>query len=177
MEVQGGARPMEGLKNAYRVVSVIGYAMVGSVFIYAVVVEVLKRTLAPFEGFTPAMEIDTFRYVFGGVSVVGFFLIRIIKGRILSAKVPPTGAGPRSGGFEPHIQRLFLASIITFVISESVAIYGLILFLMAWNSADFYIFMLLSLVCFAVYFPRFIQWENWVRSGGGGFETPTGPEG
>jgi hypothetical protein len=43
-----------------------------------------------------------------------------------------------------------------------VVIYGLMLFLMGGRSSDFYFFMALSLVFFAVYFPRYGQWEEWV---------------
>ena len=46
------------LKIQYLRVNFVGLAMIGSVFIYALVVEVLKRTLAPFAGFggfTPAV--------------------------------------------------------------------------------------------------------------------------
>ena len=39
------------LKIQYLRVNFVGLAMIGSVFIYALVVEVLKRTLAPFTGF------------------------------------------------------------------------------------------------------------------------------
>jgi hypothetical protein len=61
------------------------------------------------------------------------------------------------------IQQLAVSSIITFALCEAVAIYGLVLFFIAGNSADFYIFMMLLLIYFAVYFPRYSQWESGQR--------------
>ncbi len=59
--------------------------------------------------------------------------------------------------------RLLYLSLIIYGLSESIAIYGLVLFLMAGNSLNFYIFLILCLVCLGIYFPRYGQWEDWAK--------------
>jgi hypothetical protein len=54
-------------------------------------------------------------------------------------------------------------SLIIYGLSESIAIYGLVLFVMAGNSLNFYIFLILCLVCLGIYFPRYSQWESWAK--------------
>ncbi len=60
------------------------------------------------------------------------------------------------------IQKLFSATIITYALCESVAIFGLVLFLTGGETFDFYLFIALSLTFFAVHFPRYGQWEEYL---------------
>jgi hypothetical protein len=57
-----------------------------------------------------------------------------------------------------------MATVITYALCESIAIYGLILFLIGGSRFDFYTFLILSLIYFAAYFPRHHQWEEWVKA-------------
>jgi hypothetical protein len=134
------------LKIQYLKVNFIGLAMIGSVFLYAGVVEVLKRTMAPFAGFAtlPVAQAMTLKYVFVALAIGNFFLIKFIQ-KILGA---------------PSVQQLRQAAIITFAISESVAVLGLVLFLLAGNAMDFYTFMFLSLFYFWFFFPKYQDWEE-----------------
>lgn len=149
---------MDELKKAYRIVVIIGIAIVVSVFAYAVVVEYIKATQKPFKGFAPFPEVEFLRYLFFGLAAMQFFLIRFIRGFILSKK--DMTAQFTQGKPSVSIQQLTVSSIITFALCEAVAIYGLILFFIAGNSIDFYIFLIISLIYFAVYFPRYSQWEE-----------------
>jgi hypothetical protein len=178
------------LKKAYRVVSVLGFAFVFSVFIYAVIVEVLKSNTASFEGMVPGLDINTLRYVFLGVGAAMFFLAKVVRDLMLAAGVAEptdeagkaealsevagfmktlTGKTPTpeelvwKSRFQPHVQRLVSSSVVTFIFCNLIAVLGLTLFFMGWDSADFYVFFLFSLASFAVYFPRYSQWEEWVR--------------
>lgn len=138
------------LKMRYLTVNFIGLALIGSVFIYAVVVEVLKRVLAPFPGFTtltPA-QVQMLKYLFVALAIANFFLIKFIQ-KIL---------GSRS------VQQLVQAAIITFALSESVAVFGLVLFLLAGNAMNFYLFMFLSLFYFWFFFPKYQNWEAQLRA-------------
>ncbi len=152
---------MDELKRGYRVATVIGIAMIVSVFIYAVVVEFIKKEFAPFGGFSPFSEVEILRYILLGISIVEFFSIRFIRNQVLSPRTEVLS----HQRIQPAIpvQRLITMSIVTYALCESVAIYGLVFFLIAGDSLDFYIFMLLSLIYFAVYFPRYGQWEEWAK--------------
>ena len=133
------------LKLRYLKVNFIGLALIGSVFLDAVVVEVLKRVLAPFPGFaalSPA-QAQMLKYLFIALALADFFLIKFIQ-KIL---------GVRS------VEQLAQAAIVTFALCEAVALLGLILFLLAGNAMDFYTFMFLSLFYFWFFFPKYQDWE------------------
>lgn len=138
------------LKMRYLTVNFIGLALIGSVFIYAVVVEILKRVFAPFSGFaalTPA-QVQMLKYVFVALAIADFFLIKFMQ-KIVGAR---------------SIQQLVQAAIITFALSESVAVFGLVLFLLGGNAMDFYLFMFLSVFYFWFFFPKYQNWEDQLRA-------------
>ena len=167
MEVES----MEELKMGYRLATVIGIAMIASLFVYVAVVELIKKNSVPFRGFAPFPETDVLRYVFLGVAVACFFLIRFIKDLVLSRKTTIGVEPHKKRAFSAHIQKLLSTSIITYALCESVAIYGLVLFLIGGRSSDFYIFLVISLIFFIVYFPRYNQWEEWIKKQVMGSET------
>jgi len=134
------------LKMRYLTANFIGLATIGSVFLYAVVVEVIKRYLAPFSGYaalTPD-QVQNLKYLLVALALANFFLIKWIP-RIL---------GSRS------VEQLMTVAIITFALCEVVAIFGLVLFLLAGNAMDFYTFMFLSLFYFWFFFPKYQDWEE-----------------
>ena len=55
-------------------------------------------------------------------------------------------------------------SIISFALCESIAIYGLVLFLINGGRPEFYLFLLVALAAFAIHFPRFGRWQEWVQN-------------
>jgi F0F1-type ATP synthase membrane subunit c/vacuolar-type H+-ATPase subunit K len=134
------------LKIHYLRTNFIGLALIGSVFLYAGVVEILKRTLAPFAGFAglPVTQVLTLKYVFVALAIGDFFLIKLVQ-KIL-------GAGT--------VAQLMQAAIVTFALSEAVAVLGLVLFLLAGHAMDFYTFMFLSLFYFWFFFPKYRDWEK-----------------
>ena len=134
------------LKIQYLKVNFIGLALIGSVFLYAGVVEVLKRTLAPFAGLgaLPAAQALTLKYVFVALAIGDFFLIKFVQ-KILGAN---------------SVQKLIQAAFATFALSEAVAVLGLVLFLLTGHAMDFYTFMFLSLFYFWFFFPKYQDWED-----------------
>lgn len=154
--------PVDELKRGYRTTFITGITIIASVFVYAAIVELIKIRFAPFEGFSPFPEIEILRYVFLGIAIVEFFLVRFLRNLTLSGKTPIQRTSQESP-LSSFIQRLATTSIMIYAICESVAIYGLVLFLLAGSSLDFYAFMVLSLIYFAIYFPRYNQWEEWIN--------------
>lgn len=144
------ARSLTTLKARYLAINFIGLAMIASVFIYAGVVELLKWQMAPFAGFSTLapQTVDLIKYAFLALAAVQFFIIKALR-KILPAH---------------SVEKLSLTAIITFALCESVAVLGLVLFLLNGNSMDFYIFMVISLGFFYLFFPKYEQWEERVRA-------------
>ena len=146
------ARSLTTLKARYLAINFIGLAMIASVFAYAGVVELLKWKWAPFAGFTTLdpHTVTLIKYAFLALAAAQFGIIKAVQ-KILPAR---------------SVENLSMKAILTFALCESVAVLGLVLFLLAGNSMDFYIFMVISLGFFTLFFPKYDQWEQRVRAGG-----------
>jgi hypothetical protein len=157
---------MEKLGQYHRMATVIGYGMIGTLLIFAAVVETLKGMNYETRGFLPSSALEALRYLLLGMTLVEFFAIRIVKNMILSGGGRVSGLPKQGDPLLWKVQKLFTSAIISFAFCESVAIYGLVLFVIGGSSFDFYLFIFLSLVFFALYFPKYSQWEEWINSGG-----------
>ena len=146
------ARSLTALKARYLAVNFIGLAMIAAVFVYAGVVEVIKWQYAPFAGFArlDPRTVGLLRYAFLALAAAQFGIIKVVQ------KIIPAGS----------VDNLPQTAIITFALCESVAVLGLVLFLLAGNALDFYIFMTISLGFFYLFFPKYDQWEQRVNAEG-----------
>jgi len=145
------ARSLTTLKARYLAVNFIGLAMIVAVFVYAGVVEVIKWKLAPFAGFAklePQM-VAFLKYVFLALAAAQFGVIKAVQ------KILPSRS----------VDNLSTTAVITFALCESVAVLGLVLFLLGGQGLDFYIFMVISLGFFTLFFPKYDQWEQRLRAG------------
>lgn len=138
--------PLTPLKARYLVANFVGLAMIASVFVYAGVVEVIKRVFDPFAGFghlTPDFR-EGLRNILLGAAGIIYFVIMIGQRRLVGK----------------NRQLLPAATFLAFALSELVAVFGLMLFLLTGKSIDFYIFFAISLLYFWVYFPKYSTWEE-----------------
>jgi F0F1-type ATP synthase membrane subunit c/vacuolar-type H+-ATPase subunit K len=134
------------LKTRYLAVNFLGLVMIGSVFLFAVVVEIFKWVEAPFTGLASLAKstADLLLFVFFFLALVNYFLIRVMPKKLI-ARSP---------------QHLPQAAILTFALCEAVAVYGLTLFLLTGRSLDFYLFFAVSLFFFYLFFPKYAAWEE-----------------
>jgi hypothetical protein len=145
------------LKKSYRKAVFLWMVMVFSTFVYAWVVEFMKRDPVFLQFPSPFPEAATFRYVFLFLAIAEFFLIGFLRKQALARK--PARSHSTEGPL-PEISSLVSASVVTDTLCELLAIYGLVLFFLTKDPFDFYIFLAWSLVYFALYFPRYEQWEE-----------------
>ena len=144
----------EELKRFYKTASLIGVTIIASLFVYLIVVEVLRMRIKPFRGFAPIPEMSVVRYVFYGLAVLEVLVIRLVQSLLLKRAPGDT--------VKIAVQKLFRASILTVCLSEVPAILGLVLFLIGGLNKDFYALLAVSLVLVFMYFPRLSSWEGWV---------------
>ena len=151
------ARSLTTLKARYLAVNFIGLAMIAAVFVYAGVVEIIKWKLAPFAGFAKLdpETVALLKYAFLALAAAQFGVIKAVQ-KFLPAR---------------SVDNLSQAAVITFALCEAVAVLGLVLFLLAGQGLDFYIFMVISLGFFTLFFPKYDQWEQRVRAGGSSEKT------
>ena len=152
---------MDDLKKAYRVTVVVGLAMMGSLVVYLLLTAIVDRPAAIPEG--PG---DQLFYLFIGISAALFFVIRAVNARMLNSGEERRGSAAASGAL--RIKKLQNAAVATFSLCETPAILGLVLYFLGRTATDAYLFLIISLLCFATYFPKFSQWEEWYRKQGYG---------
>ena len=155
---------MEKLRQYHRMATVIGYGLIGMLLVFTAVAETLKAMSHETRGLLPSSTLEILRYLFLGVTVGEFFMIRIVKKMVLSGRGRISTLSNRGDPFLAMVQKLFTATIITFGFCESVGIYGLVLFMIGGSSFDFYLFLFLSLAFFALCFPKYSEWEQWANS-------------
>jgi F0F1-type ATP synthase membrane subunit c/vacuolar-type H+-ATPase subunit K len=154
---------MDKLKAAYRRASIIGGAMISSVFIYAVIAAVIEAGQESFEGFAPTGG-ALLRNVFLGLSLFQVVFIKLFRSRMFAMESRDQATGvAKPPSLDDSVQRLMTTSIVTFAMAESIAVYGLVLFLLNGSSNDFYVFLAISLACFVLFFPRFDRWYEWIQ--------------
>jgi hypothetical protein len=146
--------PDDALEKAYGTNKIISIAMAGSLLIYVIIVEVLK-----FQGITltmfPATLLDKLRFIFVFLSFAAYFIISFINKKVLVRKPDDSQAA--------LLGKLTLANIISLALCELPALFGLVLFLGSGNPRDFYLPLILSLLLFYAFFPRYSFWSNWSR--------------
>lgn len=136
--------------------------MIAMLCVCAIVVGPTKINHAPLKDRIAPGAVDVLRYALLGLAAALFFGIRIIKNFILSRPfTAPTAAA--EDGFSEPIQTLIETSVTTYVLSGSLGLFGLCLFWLTGRGSDFYIFFVLSLTLLAVYFPRYADWEEWMK--------------
>lgn len=156
----------DSLRRGHRLAVLIGWAMILSVLAYAGVVEFLSRSNAPFAGYSPlpADVFNTLRLVLLGVCLIDFAIIPFLRRRVLSARNQP--GRPPVGNLPAPVARLLSASVTSFALCESIAIYGFVLFLLNAARQEFYLFFCLSLLAFVIHFPRHERWQEWAQNMG-----------
>lgn len=154
---------MDKLREAYRVAVIIGLAVMASLVMYLVIVQLFASgTFGQADGpVLSGSQFEAIKLSLIGASAVIFFLIRFLNRRIL---YPGDGqAATRAAGAPSDFGRLTTAAVVTFALCETPGIFGLVLYFLGKNASDFHFFLLISLFFFAANFPKFSQWEEWYR--------------
>jgi hypothetical protein len=156
------------LEKSYNRARIIAVALMASIFVYILLAEyiLLEHLNVSFP------NLDLFRIVLYIISGVEIGIIIWFRHILLkkTAPLPPgmtdrlkqhhqTVNGPEDEKEMTLIQRLITTTIITFALSESIAIYGLILFMLGKQRQDLYLLAGLALILMFIFFPKFEDWK------------------
>ncbi|MFH0728903.1 MAG: hypothetical protein V2B19_21520 [Pseudomonadota bacterium] len=131
------------------ILKVIWFAMFAMLAVYLIVGLQFGATLRI------TLDADVFtllKSVFYVLAVVLFVIIRYIRKFILSSK----GRDGRANKLTPTsiLQKYTVAMIVALALSESIGIYGLILFFIGKDPMDLYLLILISAVAMLIYRPQ-----------------------
>jgi Ca2+/Na+ antiporter len=137
--------------------------MITSLGFYVLVVEMLKNIPGGTQKPDLFVDISILRYLLGGLSIGSVFGIKFFRKLFLHNRARLQLNRFPYKAFSPDLQRLMFVSVTTFAFCESVAIFGLVLFLVGRTSTDFYVLLVFSLILFATFFPKYSEWESWLK--------------
>ena len=146
----------QDLKKAYKTSAILYAAFMLSLVIYLVVFQVLKAQITDFQGFLEKIDFPWLRYAFFALGLVQIFLIKFIR-----ETATKSIATVDENILTSHLQRM---SMISATLCEVPVVLGWVLFFLSGSSSDFYVLLIISFVLFIVYFPRYTNWEEWIRS-------------
>jgi F0F1-type ATP synthase membrane subunit c/vacuolar-type H+-ATPase subunit K len=139
-------------------------AMVVSVAVYAIVINLILRQQNPFPGYSP-LPADIFnklRPILAILAMGSIFIAQFLRRMILKGSPPQSGTST----IPLPLARIQSAAMISYALAEIPAIFGLVLFLLNGNPLDFYLFGLLSFIYYAFFYPRLSQWQEWLEERG-----------
>jgi magnesium-transporting ATPase (P-type) len=150
------AQEKEAINKGMLTLWVIWGAMLGSLFIYIVVCYVLG------EGFVSAEEsnlpIGLLRKILAVIGVVVALVAYFMRRSILSGKnrIPQPKPVERTAEWNtiPFVAKYVAAVIVSLAMSESIGIYGFVLFLLGDSFQTLYTFMVVSALAMVFYRPK-----------------------
>jgi hypothetical protein len=147
---------MDDLRKTYHKAIMVNAAVIGTLILYAAVIEVLRGQTAPFQGLSEGSNVNLIRYALYGIAIINIFIIRILRRGLLR----------KPSSDEPKLFRTILlrASIITAVFCEIPALLGFCLFLMLGSVRDYYQLAGVSFIMVFLHFPRYGSWEDWIKN-------------
>jgi hypothetical protein len=127
--------------------------MVGFVFLYALFVLSVWFGYIPlkFETIKSIDVLNKLKYFLLALSFLFYCIIRLIKYVIYYFY---------SKGYLYSANNLLFTSFIIYALCGAVSIYGLVMFIVSKNPADFFIFMVISLFYFYCFYPKYEEWER-----------------
>jgi len=142
------------LEKTYQTNKIISYALAASILVYAVIVEILRFKGTTLYPLSPAV-LEKLSFVFVFLSFALYFIINFVNQKLL-VKTPADTQ-------KKLLQKLTLANIVSLALCELPALFGLVLFLGSGNPRDFYLLLIISVLLFYFFFPKFSFWSTWSR--------------
>lgn len=144
---------MNNSRLLFKGTNFIWLAMVGLVFLYAIFVLSVWFGYIPlnFDAITRIDVLNKLKYILLSVSLLFYLIIRLFKYFITWLY---------NKRYLYSVSILFIVSFIICALCEAVSIYGLIMFLLSRNPADFFLFMVISIFYFYSFYPKYEDWER-----------------
>jgi len=146
----------DNLKKQFKMLQIIWVAMIAPLAIYLIISHMAGDSIKEGASARNEIPLDMLKNILYIVSIIELGAAYYIRKIILKVNPEMTGA--------TAIQKYIAASIITFFLSESVGIYGLVLYLLGDEMFNMYIFIIISAAALFYFHPDFEDMETYVNS-------------
>jgi hypothetical protein len=143
---------IQSIDKGWRILMLIWYAMLLSLVIYLQVGQVLKKEIDVIvdEDFPMTLA----RLIIYGVSAMSFSVTGYFRRYVVESDRGKEKSVPKTTRNQhPFLARYSIAVITSLALSESIGIYGLVLYLLGGNAKDLYILLAISAVAMYLYRP------------------------
>ena len=104
------------------------------------------------------------RYLYYGLSLMSVCAIPILKPLMISGKSFPKEYHRGELTLPQISTRLYVSSMVAYVLCETPTVFGLILTILTHNMNDFFLLGALSFLSLLANLPKYEEWEGWVRN-------------
>lgn len=133
-------------------------AMVGSILVYWIVVQVIRKVGQIPRGRDAFAAVDWLRYPLYALGVVACVVVLVLRRRLFDPEAVIRRA--RGQNLPELLSTLSSNQVLVFAVGEVPVILGLALYFVGGYLLDFYILAGLSAVAFALAFPSAVEWEQ-----------------
>jgi hypothetical protein len=152
------------LRKTHKKAVIIAAAMMITPLIYVGLAEFLLRDTFPSISFPFYGKL---RYFIIAAAAIEIIVMSIVKNLIISGEIKIDKVQfhrkkeeKTETGEEEFIRRLFRAFFVSYSVWDSIAFFGLILFILGKNSTELYAFVGAAIFMMMVHFPRYDDWES-----------------
>ncbi len=146
---------LDQLDIAWRIIMIIWGAMILTLVVYLVVAKLVEGQMKPVGADFP---LETMTLALFGVSLVTFIVTHYIRKAMLKVSDRgPVIAATRNQFTQsqhPAAGKYTTAIVVAMALSESIGIYGLVLFFLSKDSMTLYLFIIMSATAMFYYRPR-----------------------
>ena len=143
-------------EKGFRVLWIIWAAMLGSLFIYVFICHQWGDQLRP--TMSPNFPLDLMRKILYGIALFTLLLTHFVRKLILVRRAretqPVSSLAPGTTNQPTLLAKYSIAMIVSLALSESIGIYGFMLFLLGDSFQTLHIFIGLSVIAMFYYRPK-----------------------
>jgi len=143
------------LKQKYQLAYTIHLAMLGSLAVYTLLIEIFSGQLNSLILAEQKETLLNARYLFYGIAILVVLAIRWVRQFFLRKTAP---AQEQASG------SLLTMSTLTSALCEVPVLLGLVLYILNGYKPDFYFLLIISLILFVMYLPRIQRWREWQQA-------------
>lgn len=154
---------MEGLidlRRVHQITRIVVWGMITTLAVYAVIAEIVRNTHQPFQGFAVDSVRDK-KDLYYGLAIIAILSVTILRKSLLRRT--------EEDNLQSLVKKLCFSAIVTYGLCELTAVLGLVLFLLGGYYKELYILLAYSLLVMLVYYPKYTDWEAWMRRNCSGF--------
>ncbi|HDQ04565.1 MAG TPA: hypothetical protein ENN23_08405 [Deltaproteobacteria bacterium] len=150
------------IKKGMRTLWLTWAALMGSLLIYLFVAHATGEEIKPYMG--EDFPLELLRNILYGISIIELFLAHFLRKFIINSKNTGVSAELLKYNTQinqpPFVTKYTLAVMISLALAVSIAIYGLVLFLIGADYQTLYTFIVVSALAMFFYRPRRAQLEE-----------------